>query len=70
MPKELYAGLFRNPGIRGTIPAEFVNNNGTYFDLFRTNVRGCVPGNLKGFFRTIAGTQPDGTEDLRDLLRC
>jgi hypothetical protein len=69
MPKELYVGLASNGRITGNIPPEFASNTGTYFDLFRTSVGGCVPQGLTGFFRTFR-TLSNGTRVLQDLPRC
>jgi hypothetical protein len=69
MPKELYVGVASNGRITGNIPAQFASNTGTYFDLGRTSIGGCVPRRLNGFFGTFQ-TLPNGTRVLQDLPLC
>jgi hypothetical protein len=69
LPKELYVGLAWNTNITGPIPASFVSNTGTYYDLFQTSITGCVPPGLLGEFRTWQPL-PNGTLVLQDLPLC
>jgi hypothetical protein len=68
-PSDLYVGVALNDNITGTIPASYATNTGSYFDLYGTYIRGCVPKGLTGSFQTYR-VLPNGQSVLRNLTSC